>query len=59
MTKTFIIKDGQKPTEEMYKEVEKAKEFPIEYDKDSPKLSPAMKKAFECSVKQRNRRKDA
>ena len=59
MTKTFVIKEGDKPTEEMYREIEKAKEYPIVFDEDCPKLSPAMLKALKSSVSQRNRRKNA
>lgn len=59
MTKTFIIDKGQKPTDEQLKEVIEAKKHPIVFDEDSPELSPAMYKAFKCSVIQRNRKKKA
>ena len=59
MIKTFIVNKGQKPTEEQLQEIMKAKEQPIVFDEDSPKLSPAMCKAFKSSVIQRNRRKNA
>lgn len=59
MTKTFIIHKGQKPTEEQLKEVANAQKKPIEFDEDSPELSPAMYKAFKSSVIQRNRKKNA
>ena len=59
MTKTLTISKGQKPTPEQLKEVEEAKEYPIEFDEDCGELSPAMMKAFKCAVVQRNRRKDA
>lgn len=55
MTKTFSIKEGQKPTEEQLLEVERASEREIQYDEDSPELSPAMYKAFQCTVAKRNR----
>lgn len=57
MTKTFTIKDGQTPTKEQLEEVRKAANQDIQFDEDSPELSPAMYKAFQCSVAQRNRRK--
>ncbi len=59
MTKTFIIENGQKPTEEQLKEVEEAKKHPIVFDKDCQELSPAMMKAFKSAVIQRNRNKKA
>ena len=59
MTKTFTIKEGQKPTEKQLQEVREAKKRAIEFDEDCPELSPAMHKAFRCSVIQRNRRKEA
>lgn len=57
MTKTFTIKEGQKPGKEQLDEVREAMKREIQFDEDSPELSPAMYKAFECSVTQRNRRK--
>ncbi len=57
MTKTFTIKDGQMPTKEQLDEVKAAAKQEIKFDEDSPELSPAMLKAFQCSVTQRNRRK--
>lgn len=57
MNKTYIIEDGQKPTQEQLKEVEDAKKSPIVFDEDCPELSPAMVKAFKRAVIQRNRRK--
>lgn len=59
MTKTFSIKEGQKPTEEQLREVEIAAEKDIQYDEDSPELSPAMYKAFQCTVAKRNRTRRA
>ena len=57
MTKTYTIKEGQKPTPEQLKELEEAKKHPIEFDEDCPELSPAMMKAFRCAVVQRNRKR--
>ncbi len=57
MTKTFTIKDGQMPTKEQLDEVKAAAKQEIKFDEESPELSPAMLKAFHCSVTQRNRRK--
>ena len=59
MTKTFIIKTGQKPSEEQLREVEEAKKSPIVFDEDCEELSPAMMKAFRSAVVHRNRRKEA
>ena len=59
MIKTFIIENGQKPTEEQLKEIEEAKKSPIVFDEDCEELSPAMMKAFKSAVIQRNRRKNA
>ena len=57
MTRTFVIKDGQLPTPEQLEEVKAAAKREIQFDEDSPELSPAMVKAFQCSVAQRNRRR--
>ena len=57
MTKTFTIKDGQTPTKEQLDEVKAAAKREIQFDEDAPELSPAMFKAFQCSVSQRNRRR--
>ena len=57
MTKTFTIKEGQTPTEEQLEEVKAAAKREIQFDEESPELSPAMFKAFKCSVAQRNRRR--
>lgn len=59
MTKTFIIENGQKPTEEQLREVEEARKSPIVFDEDCQELSPAMMKAFRSAVVQRNRNKKA
>ena len=59
MTKTFVIENGQKPTEAQLREVQKAKEKPIVFDEDAPELSAALEKALRCSAIQRNRRKRA
>ena len=59
MIKTFIIENGQKPTKEQLKEVEKAQKYPIVFDEDCQELSRAMMKAFKSVVVQRNRRKKA
>ncbi len=57
MIRTFTIKDGQTPTKEQLDEVKAAAKREVQFDEDSPELSPAMLKAFKCSVTQRNRRK--
>jgi len=57
MNRTFTIRDGQKPTQAQLGEVQAATKREIRFDEDSPELSPAMYKAFRCSIAQRNRRK--
>ncbi len=59
MTKTFTLKAGQQPTQKQLDEVKAAAGKEIQFDEDSPELSPAMYKAFRCCVTQRNRRKRA
>lgn len=57
MTRTFTIKDGQKPTKEQLEEVKAAAKREPQPDEDAPELSPAMVKAFRCSIAQRSRRR--
>ena len=59
MTKTFIIENGQKLTQEQLKEIEDAQNSPVVFDEDCEELSPAMMKAFKSAVVQSNRRKKA
>lgn len=59
MIKTYIIENGQMPTDEMLQEVEEAKNHPITFDEDCQELSPAMRKAFRSAVVRRNRSKKA
>lgn len=59
MTRTFTIRDDQQPTQAQLDEVKAATKREIRFDEDSPELSPAMYKAFRCSVAQRNRQKRA
>ncbi len=59
MIRTYIIENGQMPTDEMLQEVEEAKKHPITFDEDCQELSPAMRKAFRSAVVQRNRSKKA
>ena len=59
MIRTYIIENGQRPTEEQLKEIEEAKRYPITFDEDCQELSPAMMKAFRSAVVQRNRKKKA
>lgn len=59
MTKIFTIKNGQTPTQEQLEEVRAAAKREIQFDEDSPELSPAMLKAFRCSIAQRNRKENA
>ena len=46
MVKTYIVKKGQKPTEEQIRAIKEAKKHPITFDKDCEELSPAMQKAL-------------
>lgn len=57
--RTYVIENGQRPTEEQLREVEEAKKHPITFDEDCQELSPAMMKAFRSAVVQRNRKKKA
>ena len=59
MTKTFIIENGQKLTQEQLKEIEEAQNSPVVFDEDCEELSSAMMKAFKSAVAQRNRKKKA
>lgn len=59
MIRTLVIESGQKPTKEQLKEVEEAKKTPIVFDEDCEELSPAMLKAFQSAVVQRNRKRKA
>ena len=59
MTKTFIIENGQKLTQEQLKEIEEAQNSPVVFDEDCEELSPAMMKAFKSAVVQSNGRKKA
>lgn len=57
MTKTFTLKAGQEPTQKQLDEVKAAAGKEIQFDEDSPALSPAMYKAFRCCATRRDRRK--
>ena len=59
MIKTYTIEPGQKPTDEMLKEVEEASKKPIVFDEDCTEMSEKMLKAFRSAVVMRNRRKEA
>ena len=45
------------PTKAQLEEVRAAAKREIRFDEDAPELSPAMYKAFQCAVSQRDRRK--
>ncbi len=49
--------EKQTLTEKQLKLLEEAEDEPITYDEDCPELTPAMIKAFRCSVAYRNRHK--
>ena len=56
MTRTFTIKEGLAPTREQLEEVKAAAGREIQFDENSPELSPALCKAFRCSIAQRDRK---
>lgn len=55
MMKTYVVKKGQKPTEEQIRKIQEAAKHLITFDEDCEELSPAMLKAFRCAAAQRNR----
>ena len=55
MMKTYVVKKGQKPTEEQIRKIQEAAKHPITFDEDCEELSPAMLEAFRCVAAQRNR----
>lgn len=55
MMKIYVVKKGQKPTEEQIRKIQEAAKHPITFDEDCEELSPAMLKAFRCVAAQRNR----
>ena len=57
MEKKTVTKLWQGLTEEQLREVEEASKKPVVFDEDCPELSPAMIKAFQSSIANRNRRK--
>ena len=57
MDRTYVINKGQGPTKEQLREIEEAKKSPIVFDEDCGELSPAMIKAFQSAVSQRNKKK--
>ena len=56
MTRTVTLEELKPLTAEQKEEIREAAKKPITFDDDCPELSPAMIKAFQCSVAQRNRR---
>ncbi len=56
MTRTVTLEELKPLTDEQREEIRAAANKPIVFDEDCPELSPAMIKAFQCSVAQRNRR---
>lgn len=53
MLKTYVVKKGQKPTEEQIREIQEAAKRPITFDEDCEELSPASE-SFRCVAAQRN-----
>lgn len=58
MIRTVTLDRKQKPTEEQIKQIEEAAKREIVFDEDSPKLTPAMEKAFRLAAKNRNTQKN-
>ena len=58
MIKTVMYNGNDELTSEQISQIEEAKNSPITYDEDCPKLSPAMLKAFQSAIAHRNRRKN-
>ncbi len=56
MTRTVTLEELKPLTAEQKEEIREVAKKPITFDDDCPELSPAMIKAFQCSVAQRNRR---
>jgi maltodextrin utilization protein YvdJ len=54
MIRTVTLDRNQKPTKEQIKQIEEASKREIIFDEDSPKLTPAMEKAFRLAAKNRN-----
>lgn len=55
MIKTASLDKNQKPKQEQIEEVREAVKRPSVYDEDSPKMTPAMEKAFRLAAMNRNR----
>lgn len=58
MIRTVTLDRNQKPTEKQIRQIEQAAKKPIIFDEDSPKLTPAMEKAFRLAAKNRNMRRN-
>ena len=54
MIRTVTLDRNQKPTKEQIRQIEAAAKREIVFDEDSPKLTPAMEKAFRLAAKNRN-----
>ena len=58
MIRTVTLDRNQKPTKEQIRQIEEATKREIVFDEDSPKLTPAMEKAFRLAAKNRNTQKN-
>lgn len=54
MIRAVTLDRTQKPTKEQIRQIEETAKREIVYDEDSPKLTPAMEKAFRLAAKTRN-----
>lgn len=59
MIRTVTLDRNQEPTKEQIKQIEEAAKREIVFDEDSPKLTPAMEKAFRLAAKNRNTQRKA
>ena len=57
MTVTATLERNAKLTSDQINEIRAASAIPITYDEDSPRLTPAMEKAFRLAAMNRNRYK--
>jgi hypothetical protein len=55
--KVSYLQENDKLSEEQKAEVREAARYGVQFDEDSPEMTPEMEKAFEVAVKSRNRLK--
>ncbi len=57
MIRTYILKKGQKPTEEMLRQVAEAAKRPITFDEDCPELTDDQIAEFKMLMRQQKSRR--